>query len=43
MEENILFEQEEKMYLKNQLMVNSRGCILQKADHKKGKRHDYYI
>ncbi len=27
--------------IKNQLVVNNRGYILHKEDHKKGKRHDY--
>jgi hypothetical protein len=30
-----------KHTVKNQLMVNNRGYILHKANHKKGKRHDY--
>jgi DDE superfamily endonuclease/Helix-turn-helix of DDE superfamily endonuclease len=29
--------------VKNQLMVNNRGYIIHKANHKKGKRHDYDI
>ena len=27
--------------VKNQIMVNNRGYIIHKANHKKGKRHDY--
>ena len=31
-----------KHSVKNQLMVNNhRGYIIHKANHKKGKRHDY--
>ncbi len=29
--------------IKNQLMVNNRGYILPKANHKKGRRHDYDV
>ena len=29
--------------VKNQIMVNKDGHILHKTDHKKGRRHDYYI
>jgi hypothetical protein len=29
--------------VKNQLMVNNRGCILHKIRHKKGRKHDYDI
>ena len=29
--------------VKNQLVVNNQGYILHKADHKKGRRHDYNI
>ncbi|MER5176636.1 MAG: transposase family protein [Candidatus Nitrosocosmicus sp.] len=29
--------------IKNQLMVNNRGYILHKANHKKGRRHDYDV
>ena len=29
--------------IKNQIMVNNRGYIIHKANHKKGKRHDYDI
>ena len=29
--------------IKNQLMVNNRGHILHKANHKKGRRHDYDV
>jgi hypothetical protein len=32
-----------KHAVKTQLMVNNRGYILYKANHKKGKRHDYDI
>jgi hypothetical protein len=27
--------------VKNQITVNNRGYIIHKANHKKGKRHDY--
>ena len=30
-----------KHTVKTQLMVNNKGFILHKADHKKGRRHDY--
>jgi hypothetical protein len=30
-----------KHTVKNQFMVNNRGYILNKANHKQGKRHDY--
>ena len=29
--------------VKNQLMVNNRGYIIHKIDHKKGRRHDYDV
>ena len=29
--------------VKNQIMVNNRGYIIHKANHKKGKRHDYDV
>jgi len=29
--------------VKNQIMVNNRGYILHKANHKKGRRHDYDV
>ena len=29
--------------IKNHLMVNNRGYILHKANHKKGRRHDYDV
>ena len=29
--------------VKNQIMVNNRGFIIHKANHKKGKRHDYDV
>jgi hypothetical protein len=29
--------------IKNQIMVNNRGYIIHKANHKKGKRHDYDV
>jgi hypothetical protein len=29
--------------IKNQIMVNNRGFIIHKANHKKGKRHDYDV
>ena len=29
--------------VKNQLMVNNRGYIIHKVNHKKGKRHDYDV
>ncbi len=29
--------------VKNQLMVHNYGYIIHKADHRIGKRHDYYI
>jgi hypothetical protein len=29
--------------IKNQIMVNNRGYILHKANHKKGRRHDYAV
>jgi hypothetical protein len=32
-----------KHTVKNQIMVNNRGYIIHKANHKKGKRHDYDV
>src|SRR6476659_9238823 len=32
-----------KHTVKNQLMVNNRGFIIHKTNHKKGRRHDYNI
>ena len=29
--------------VKNQLMVNNQGYIIHKANHKKGRRHDYNV
>ncbi len=29
--------------VKNQCMVNNHGYVVHKADHKKGRRHDYTI
>ncbi len=38
------FSGKKKRYtVKTQLMVNNYGYIIHKADHKKGKRHDYNI
>jgi hypothetical protein len=40
----IFYSGKKKRYaVKNQLMVNNRGYIIHKANHKKGKRHDYDI
>ena len=38
----IFYSGKKKRYaVKNQLMVNNRGYIIHKANHKKGKRHDH--
>ncbi len=29
--------------VKNQIVVNNHGYIIHKADHKKGRRHDYDV
>ena len=39
----ILRQEEKDTTVKNQLMVNNRGYIIHKANHKKGKRHDYDV
>ena len=38
-----IHRQEEKTYCKESIMVNNRGYIIHKANHKKGKRHDYDV
>ncbi len=38
------YSDKKKRYtVKNQIMVNNRGYILHKVNHKKGKRHDYDV
>jgi hypothetical protein len=36
-------DKKKKHTVKNQIMVNNRGYIIHKVNHKNGKRHDYYV